>query len=189
MAASAVCPAAGRVGTQGLLLTGRSPGLLLSRRYETEKNSEAGYIVEHLAFKGTKNQPGNSLEKWSHGSCPPGGLTKEQLEEQLRPLPAQDYFQVPGADRLLYPHLYSRACINFRNPDDILLFRDRFDGYVFMSSKGLEYPAVVEFAPFQKIVRRKLKKRDTKMGSIEDDPEYTVFRNLQHGRRENQCQP
>ncbi|KFO35021.1 Regulator of nonsense transcripts 3A [Fukomys damarensis] len=75
----------------------------------------------------------------------------------------------------LYPHLYSRAYINFRNPDDILLFRDRFDGYVFMSSKGLEYPAVVEFAPFQKIVKRKLKKRDTKTGSIEDDPEYKQF--------------
>lgn len=36
----------------------------------------------------------------------------------------------------LYPYLYSRAYINFRNPDDILLFRDRFDGYVFMGSKG-----------------------------------------------------
>lgn len=41
--------------------------------------------------------------------------------------------------------------------------------------KGLEYPAVVEFAPFQKIVKRKLKKRDTKTGSIEDDPEYKQF--------------
>ena len=36
----------------------------------------------------------------------------------------------------LYPHLYSRAYINFRNPDDILLFRDRFDGYIFIDSKG-----------------------------------------------------
>ncbi|XP_005415229.1 PREDICTED: regulator of nonsense transcripts 3A-like [Chinchilla lanigera] len=66
----------------------------------------------------------------------PPGLTKERLEEQLRPLPAHDYFEVAGADRSLYPHLYSRAYINFRNPDDILLFRDRFDGYVFMGSKG-----------------------------------------------------
>ncbi|KAM6179243.1 regulator of nonsense transcripts 3A isoform 2-T2 [Erethizon dorsatum] len=105
----------------------------------------------------------------------PPGLTKEQLEEQLRPLPAHDYFEVASADRSLYPHLYSRAYINFRNPDDILLFRDRFDGYVFMGSKGLEYPAVVEFAPFQKIVKKKPKKRDAKTGSIEDDPEYKQF--------------
>uniref|UniRef100_A0A8C5Y8P2 Cytochrome b-c1 complex subunit 1, mitochondrial n=1 Tax=Microcebus murinus TaxID=30608 RepID=A0A8C5Y8P2_MICMU len=32
-------------------------------RYETEKNNGAGYFVEHLAFKGTKNLPGNALEK------------------------------------------------------------------------------------------------------------------------------
>ncbi|XP_011819518.1 PREDICTED: regulator of nonsense transcripts 3A isoform X1 [Colobus angolensis palliatus] len=41
--------------------------------------------------------------------------------------------------------------------------------------KGLEYPAVVEFAPFQKIAKKKLKKKDAKTGSIEDDPEYKKF--------------
>ncbi|EGV97129.1 Regulator of nonsense transcripts 3A [Cricetulus griseus] len=98
----------------------------------------------------------------------PPGLTKEQLEEQLRPLPAHDYFEVVAADLSLYPHLYSRAYINFRNPDDILLFRDRFDGYIFIGNKGLEYPAVVEFAPFQKIAKKKPRKKDAKTGSIED---------------------
>ncbi|XP_075281637.1 regulator of nonsense transcripts 3A isoform X2 [Opisthocomus hoazin] len=98
----------------------------------------------------------------------PPCLTKEQLEEQLHPLPAHDYFEFCTADPSLYPHLYSRAYINFRNPEDILLFRDRFDGYVFIDNKGLEYPAVVEFAPFQKISKKKLKKKDTKAGSIED---------------------
>nr|XP_025730325.1 regulator of nonsense transcripts 3A isoform X4 [Callorhinus ursinus] len=105
----------------------------------------------------------------------PPSLTKEQLEEQLHPLPAHDYFEFFAADLSLYPHLYSRAYINFRNPDDILLFRDRFDGYIFIDSKGLEYPAVVEFAPFQKIAKKKLKKKDAKTGSIEDDPEYKKF--------------
>uniref|UniRef100_F7IEL0 Cytochrome b-c1 complex subunit 1, mitochondrial n=1 Tax=Callithrix jacchus TaxID=9483 RepID=F7IEL0_CALJA len=32
-------------------------------RFETEKNNGAGYFVEHLAFKGTKNRPGSTLEK------------------------------------------------------------------------------------------------------------------------------
>nr|XP_012384965.1 regulator of nonsense transcripts 3A isoform X2 [Dasypus novemcinctus] len=105
----------------------------------------------------------------------PPNLTKEQLEEQLHPLPAHDYFEFCTADVSLYPHLYSRAYINFRNPDDILLFRDRFDGYIFIDSKGLEYPAVVEFAPFQKISKKKLKKKDIKTGSIEEDPEYKKF--------------
>ncbi|KAM4796392.1 regulator of nonsense transcripts 3A [Rhinophrynus dorsalis] len=105
----------------------------------------------------------------------PPSISKEQLEEQLHPLPAHDYFEFCTADPSLYPHLFSRAYINFRNPDDILLFRDRFDGFIFIDSKGQEYPAVVEFAPFQKISKKKLKKKDTKAGSIAEDLEYKKF--------------
>ncbi|XP_074765841.1 regulator of nonsense transcripts 3A isoform X2 [Athene noctua] len=74
----------------------------------------------------------------------PPCLTKEQLEEQLHPLPAHDYFEFCTADPSLYPHLYSRAYINFRNPEDILLFRDRFDGYVFIDNKDPEYRKFLE---------------------------------------------
>ncbi|KAG8451866.1 hypothetical protein GDO86_003893, partial [Hymenochirus boettgeri] len=105
----------------------------------------------------------------------PPSINKEQLEEQLHPLPAHDYFEFCTPDPSLHPHLYSRAYINFRNPDDILLFRDRFDGYIFIDHKGQEYPAVVEFAPFQKISKKKMKKRDNKAGSILDDIEYKRF--------------
>ncbi|KAG7238806.1 hypothetical protein INR49_030350 [Caranx melampygus] len=98
----------------------------------------------------------------------PPNLSKDQLEEQLSPLPSYDYFEFFPADQSLYPHLFSRAYINFKNPEDILLFRDRFDGYVFIDNKGQEYPAVVEFAPFQKISKKKLKKKDAKAGSIEE---------------------
>uniref|UniRef100_A0A8C5N3C1 UPF3A regulator of nonsense mediated mRNA decay n=1 Tax=Leptobrachium leishanense TaxID=445787 RepID=A0A8C5N3C1_9ANUR len=105
----------------------------------------------------------------------PPSISKEQLEEQLHPLPAHDYFEFCAADPSLYPHLFSRAYINFRNPEDILLFRDRFDGFIFIDNKGQEYPAVVEFAPFQKISKKKLKKKDTKAGSITDDLEYKKF--------------
>uniref|UniRef100_A0AAQ5ZNS9 UPF3 domain-containing protein n=1 Tax=Amphiprion ocellaris TaxID=80972 RepID=A0AAQ5ZNS9_AMPOC len=105
----------------------------------------------------------------------PPSLSKDQLEEQLSPLPSYDYFEFFPADQSLYPHLFSRAYINFKNPEDILLFRDRFDGYVFIDNKGQEYPAVVEFAPFQKISKKKLKKKDAKAGSIEEDPEYKRF--------------
>ncbi|XP_072300986.1 regulator of nonsense transcripts 3A isoform X3 [Eucyclogobius newberryi] len=105
----------------------------------------------------------------------PPNISKDQLEEQLSPLPSFDYFEFFPADQSLYPHLFSRAYINFKNPDDILHFRDRFDGYVFIDNKGLEYPAVVEFAPFQKISKKKLKKKDAKAGSIEEDPEYKRF--------------
>ncbi|XP_064167640.1 regulator of nonsense transcripts 3A [Anguilla rostrata] len=105
----------------------------------------------------------------------PPSLSKDQLEEQISPLPAFDYFEFFSADQSLYPHLFSRAYINFKNPEDIVLFRDRFDGYVFIDNKGQEYPAIVEFAPFQKVSKKKLKKKDTKAGSIEEDPEYRRF--------------
>ena len=130
----------------------------------------------------------------------------------------------------LFPHLFSRAYLNFKNQDDVVLFRDRFDGYVFIDSRGeaihyaqdthsfslskfhlfwwfdcennhlysykssctfkkiiemisvcrcviylvcifvigQEYPAVVEFAPFQKIAKRRSKKKDAKIGTIEE---------------------
>ncbi|KAG9349580.1 hypothetical protein JZ751_028028 [Albula glossodonta] len=105
----------------------------------------------------------------------PPNLSKDQLEEHISPLPSYDYFEFFSADQSLYPHLFSRAYINFKNPEDIVHFRDRFDGYVFIDNKGQEYPAVVEFAPFQKVSKKKLKKKDAKAGSIEEDPEYRRF--------------
>uniref|UniRef100_A0A8C3QTN1 UPF3B regulator of nonsense mediated mRNA decay n=1 Tax=Cyanoderma ruficeps TaxID=181631 RepID=A0A8C3QTN1_9PASS len=105
----------------------------------------------------------------------PPSLTKEQLEEHLQPLPEHDYFEFFANDSSLYPHMFSRAYINFKNQEDIVLFRDRFDGYVFVDHKGQEYAAIVEFAPFQKAAKKKSKKKDTKTGTIEDDPEYKKF--------------
>ncbi|KAM6151828.1 regulator of nonsense transcripts 3B isoform 1-T1 [Rhynchocyon petersi] len=105
----------------------------------------------------------------------PPTLTKEQLLEHLQPLPEHDYFEFFSNDTSLYPHMYARAYINFKNQEDIILFRDRFDGYVFLDNKGQEYPAIVEFAPFQKSAKKKTKKRDTKVGTIDDDPEYRKF--------------
>lgn len=34
--------------------------------------------------------------------------------------------------------------------------------------KGQEYPAIVEFAPFQKVAKKRSKKRDSKIGTIEE---------------------
>lgn len=49
--------------------------------------------------------------------------------------------------------------------------------FYFNIYSGQEYPAVVEFAPFQKISKKKLKKKDAKAGSIE---EGTEIRSLSH---------
>lgn len=105
----------------------------------------------------------------------PPTITKEELEEQLQPLPEVDYLEFFSNDTSLFPHLFARAYINFKNQDDIVLFRDRFDGYVFIDSKGQEYPAIVEFAPFQKTAKKRTKKKDAKCGTITEDPDYKKF--------------
>ncbi|XP_004423272.1 PREDICTED: regulator of nonsense transcripts 3A [Ceratotherium simum simum] len=153
--------------------TGREKAAVLEVQFRRESPPAASSGCGGGAGK-PREEKKTTLSKVVIRRLPPS-LTKEQLEQQLRPLPAHDSFEFFTADLSLYPHLYSRAYINFRNPDDILLFRDRFDGYIFIDSKGLEYPAVVEFAPFQKIAKNKLKKKDAKTGSIEDDPEYKKF--------------
>merc|ERR1712198_156260 len=49
-------------------------------------------------------------------------------------------------------------------------------GYVFVDAKGNEYVAIVEFAPYQKItIQKDNKRKDPKINSIEQDPEYLKF--------------
>ena len=54
---------------------------------------------------------------------------------------------------------------NVRYPGD--RFNANLDS-MFNIDPGQEYAAVVEFAPFQKISKKKLKKKDAKAGSIEE---------------------
>lgn len=111
----------------------------------------------------------------------PPTITRDELEEQLQPLPEVDYLEFFSNDTSLFPHLFARAYINFKNQEDILLFRDRFDGYVFIDNKGQEYPAIVEFAPFQKTAKKRAKKKDAKCGTIAEDPDYKRFLEYYNG--------
>ncbi len=107
-------------------------------------------------------------------------MTETEFLEQVSPLPDHDSFYFVVADKSLEPHAFSRAYINFKNPEDVFIFRERFDGYVFVDSAGgQEYPAMVEFAPYQKMSRpdsgSKKRKEDAKCGTIEQDAEYIRF--------------
>ncbi|KAI8489637.1 Regulator of nonsense transcripts 3B [Branchiostoma belcheri] len=107
----------------------------------------------------------------------PPTLTEETLVDELGPLPDHDFFLFVAADMSLVPHAFCRAYINFKNPEDIIGFKDKFDGYIFndTSSKKVEYPAIVEFAPYQKVPKGRSKKKDTKCATIEQDPDYLKF--------------
>uniref|UniRef100_A0A3B3RNF8 UPF3A regulator of nonsense mediated mRNA decay n=1 Tax=Paramormyrops kingsleyae TaxID=1676925 RepID=A0A3B3RNF8_9TELE len=100
----------------------------------------------------------------------PPNLSKDQLEEQLSPLPAYDYFEFFSADQSLYPHLYTRAYINFKNPEDIVLFRDRFDGYVFIDNKGNS-----DLKAFTLLLNIQLNSKRKILTIFKSDPEYRRF--------------
>ncbi|XP_024268530.1 regulator of nonsense transcripts 3B isoform X2 [Oncorhynchus tshawytscha] len=74
----------------------------------------------------------------------PPSITKEELEDQLQPLPEVDYLEFFSNDSSMYPHVFARAYINFKNQEDIVLFRDRFDGYVFIDNRDADYKKFLE---------------------------------------------
>jgi regulator of nonsense transcripts 3 len=105
----------------------------------------------------------------------PPRLTEEKLKEIIEPCPKHDYFHfVPGnpAHGIMG---FARVYINFSNEDEIVPFRERYDGYVFEDEVGSKSYAVVEFAPFQRVPRRTKRKVDTKSGTLEADPDFTTF--------------
>ncbi|XP_031830941.1 UPF3 regulator of nonsense mediated mRNA decay [Nomia melanderi] len=106
----------------------------------------------------------------------PPSMTQEQFLEQVSPLAEHDYLCFVKADMSMGQFAFSRAYINFMEQQDILIFRQKFDNYVFVDSKGTEYPAVVEFAPFQRLPKKRVgKKKDLKCGTIDSDPYYVSF--------------
>lgn len=105
----------------------------------------------------------------------PPTMTEEQFLEQISPVPENDYLYFVRGDLGLGQHAFARAYINFVNQEDIFIFKEKFDGYVFLDTKGNEHPAIVEYAPFQKTPKRRTKKKDPKSGTLEQDPEYIKF--------------
>lgn len=111
-------------------------------------------------------------------------MTSEQFLEEISPIPEHNDYYFVRADTSLGLFSFSRAYINFIHMEDVFIFKDKFDNYVFVDSKGNEFPAIVEFAPLQKIPRRRIgangqpitaKKRDNKCGTIEQDSDYITF--------------
>lgn len=103
-------------------------------------------------------------------------MTQSQFVEQVSPLPDNDYLYFVKGDMSLGQYAFSRAYINFIEQKDIFDFREKFDNYVFLDAKGTEYPAVVEFAPFQRLPKKRIgKKKDAKAGTIDSDPYFINF--------------
>lgn len=107
----------------------------------------------------------------------PPEMSQEDFLTQVSPLPEYDYIYNVRGEASQGENAFTRVYINFVNSSDVFTFKERFDNYVFVDKRGHEYPAVVEFATFQKVPRRQQRKyrTDPKAGTIESDPCYQEF--------------
>ncbi|CAH2102420.1 unnamed protein product [Euphydryas editha] len=152
-----------------------------------DSQSDSGSKTFVNKNKDKKAKPHRPLTKIIIRRLPPT-MTEEAFLEQVSPIPEHDHFYFAKPDPSLGNNVYSRAYINFINVDDIYLFRDKFDGYVFLDERGVEYVGIVEYAPFQRIPKKK-KKRDPKCGTIESDPIYQEFLENLNKDQEPENQP
>ncbi|OQR72770.1 hypothetical protein BIW11_10172 [Tropilaelaps mercedesae] len=104
----------------------------------------------------------------------PPSLCEEELLEQMSPLPEHDSYYFVPAENSMSGNSFCRAYFAFRDHQEVVNFRDKWDGYVFLDERGQDYPAIVEFAPFQKMPRKKPKKPDNKSGTIEQGEFYII---------------
>lgn len=106
-------------------------------------------------------------------------MTEQQFLNDISPLPEYSDFYFVNGNLSLGEFAFSRAYFKFKNFQEMLIFKDKFDDYVFMDSKGNEYPCVIEFAYLQKMPRpsndSKKTKQDIKMNTIDSEPDYIAF--------------
>ncbi|XP_017045346.1 regulator of nonsense transcripts 3B [Drosophila ficusphila] len=107
----------------------------------------------------------------------PPTMTEADFLDQVGPLPENDSYYYCSADWSLGQEATCRAYIDMSMKDiaEVLQFRDRFDGYVFVDSKGVEYVAIVEYAPFQCFLKNKARNDDSKVNTIESESHYQEF--------------
>ncbi|KAM3967476.1 UPF3 regulator of nonsense mediated mRNA decay [Aphomia sociella] len=152
-----------------------------------DSQSDSGTKTFTARNKDKKTKTQRPLTKLILRRLPPT-MTEEAFLEQVSPIPEHDHFYFAKPDPSLGHNIYSRAYINFVNVEDIYLFRDKFDGYIFLDEKGVEYVGIVEYAPFQRIPKKK-KKKDPKCGTIESDPIYQEFLENLNKDQETENQP
>uniref|UniRef100_A0A182JEC5 UPF3 domain-containing protein n=1 Tax=Anopheles atroparvus TaxID=41427 RepID=A0A182JEC5_ANOAO len=109
----------------------------------------------------------------------PPTMTEELFREQISvdgQMPKHDDFYFVGPDWSLSVHATARAYIDFIDPEDVFRFTQSFDGYTFVDNKGMEYQAVVEYAPLQKLPKNRSRKKDAKCNTIESDTHFIAFK-------------
>ena len=107
----------------------------------------------------------------------PPKLIKEEFLEAIDPIAEHNYFRFVKADNDLDRKAsYSRAYINFVNVQDVFLFKEKFDGYVFIDRFGNESQCLVEYSAYQKIPNVNKETLDTEANTINEDQEFIAYK-------------
>merc|ERR1719464_1432567 len=107
----------------------------------------------------------------------PPKLVEEEFLEAVDPIAEHDYFRFVISDDTLGPNAFARAYINFINVEDVFLFKEKFDGYVFIDRDGSESQCLVEYSAYQKTPNATKKtKKDMKSETIDEDPDFLAYK-------------
>lgn len=110
----------------------------------------------------------------------PPTMQEDEFLKLVSPLPNHDYFSYFESSSGRGAHSFSRAYINFPDQDDMIVFRERYNNYVFLDKDGHEYQAVVEQALWDKCPKcgpfySGHDRQEPKRNLIEEDPNYLEF--------------
>lgn len=106
----------------------------------------------------------------------PPGLPEDKFWEAVHAHLTPDAYDwacfAPGKASVKTVRL-SRAYINFRDPNAVYEFQANFDGHAFVSDRGAQYRARVEYAPSQKVPGKG--RKDRREGTLDKDPDFLDF--------------
>lgn len=123
----------------------------------------------------------------------PPCLNIEEFLTIVSPIPRHNYIYLTNPTNEDGVVCFSTVYINFLKPEDVYAFKQKFDNYVFVGKSGtqktkaktyrykisllgLEYSAIVEYAPYQKISKTgKFNTTDFACNTIENTEYYKSF--------------
>jgi hypothetical protein len=115
-----------------------------------------------------------SLKLWLRNLTP--GISEEQLKELFESLLATnasaslDWLRLVPASKQVPT---ATAYLHFKSEEALQAMHTKLDGYKLFDAKGKEFKVLAEYAPYQKIPRKKV--IDRREGTIEKDPDYMAF--------------
>lgn len=105
----------------------------------------------------------------------PPSLQEETFREAVQDwIERADWFCYVQGKASAKEVLHSRAYLRLKDCAEVPRFQQAWDGHAFVNERGTQFRCQVEYAPYQKVPRQRVK-RDPKEGTLARDAEYTAF--------------